>query len=691
MKDRVGDSSGTGHQDNPFRVLGVALIVDQRGAGARLVARYPTQPSPGAGTSTSTTPSKSEEEFTDDDLFFTLTARQMAKLFRTKKSLCGQPMTLTVNGTVFCCRSVLVHGEDTGEETTSTSDSKNQLVLFSVIVAMNRDGLSASPFSSWLDTATEDQIDLQRYLKEATAAAASSNPKKAKKTANGRVSSTFLSIRRVHISLGRYCRVLEREEHRCHYVSMQADRFFRVRNERQKQWEEQKAAGGLLSPGGTQQGSNNQSSSGSVMSTKSTATPAELRKRHRRTHTAGTSLAEMEDHLSKVQQQETTVQEEQEKEQEILELMLAATPPEAPPGCPQHHGNLVGELVQVFHSLSRNDHGFPPTPTALLSERDGVVYVNQHIAIPVDAASLKPSQAADGPIVRPYYTLLFPHASPSALLQAFQSSGSSAPQRLQQLLLTVNPQKALTDIAVDANLPLFTTMEMASYLVTHGACVTSPVVSRQSRLTCLHIEKIPELALEFSQTFASVHLFRLVGFLTAAKTLGEAMSVLTNVETEDGAWLRECLAPSGTVRQDLSKVLTFSPEELSPKGTSGQPQAQERPHRWVKELEELLYAMTIWLLSHRVLTQMQEYLVVVDHEKEVAPSSMIPALDANENLFRELLESEFLNGDTSIMALSWRLGLDQQKVRNWGLRHRRIIVLSRIPAVGDDWESEPSS
>jgi hypothetical protein len=102
MKDRVGDSSGTGHQDNPFRVLGVALIVDQRGAGARLVARYPTQPSPGAGTSTSTTPSKSEEEFTDDDLFFTLTARQMAKLFRTKKSLCGQPMTLTVNGTVFC-------------------------------------------------------------------------------------------------------------------------------------------------------------------------------------------------------------------------------------------------------------------------------------------------------------------------------------------------------------------------------------------------------------------------------------------------------------------------------------------------------------------------------------------------------------------------------------------------------------
>jgi hypothetical protein len=171
------------------------------------------------------------------------------------------------------------------------------------------------------------------------------------------------------------------------------------------------------------------------------------------------------------------------------------------------------------------------------------------------------------------------------------------------------------------------------------------------------------------------------------------MSVLTDVETEEGAWLRECLAPSGTVRQDLSKVLAFSPEEQSPNVTPGQTQQQEQPHRWVEELEELLYAMAIWLLSHRVLTQMQEYLVVVDSEgmSPVAPSTpTVTTMDPDKNLFRELLESDFLNGDISIMALSWRLGLDQQKVRSWGLRHNRIRVVSRIPASGDDWESEPS-
>ena len=37
-------------------------------------------------------------------------------------------------------------------------------------------------------------------------------------------------------------------------------------------------------------------------------------------------------------------------------------------------------------------------------------------------------------------------------------------------------------------------------------------------------------------------------------------------------------------------------------------------------------------------------------------------LDADENLFRQLLESQLLNGEISIKALSWRLGLDQQKL-----------------------------
>ena len=682
------EASNNLRQDNPFQLLGVALIVDQKGVGARLVARYPTQPSPDVDQR-----GENDEGHTNDDLFFTLTTRQMAKLFRTKKSLCGQPMTLTVNGTVFCCRAVLMHGEDNVDEPPASNDSKNQLVLFSVIVALASPVSHTSiPFSSGWEGATEDQLDLQRYLKEASAAGESGDPENPKKSAHGRVSAAFLSIRRVHLSLARYCRVLEREEHRCHYVSLQANQLFRIRSDKQKKWEELKIATG--SPRKSQQGPNNPSNSGaSVISSQSNESTVQRRPRHVR---AGSLTLGIEEHLSKSQQVEGTIDEEQEKEQEILELMLAAPPPENNQG-PKHHGNLVGELVQVFHSLSRNDHEFPPTPQSLLTERDGVVYINQHIAISVEAASLRPSQTVEGPVVRQYYTLLFPRASPSELLQALSSSGSLAPQRLQQLLLTVNAQKPLTDIAMDANLPLYVVMEIASYLVTHGACVTSPVVSRQSRLACLHIEKIPELALEFSQTFASVNFFRLVSFLTSTGNLGEAMSVLTNVGSEEGAWLRDSLAPAGTVRQDLSKVLGFSPEKQSPKTAPGQAQQQEQPsHRWVEELEELLYAMAIWLLSHRVLTQMQEYLVVVDCDgtSPVAPSTpattVKTTVDPDENLFRELLESGFLNGDISIMALSWRLGLDQQKVRSFGFRHSRIRVVSRVPAPGDDWESEPS-
>ena len=148
-----------------------------------------------------------------------------------------------------------------------------------------------------------------------------------------------------------------------------------------------------------------------------------------------------------------SVEQEQEKEQDILELMLACNPQDTAqdqhqPYGNRQHGNLVRDLVAVFHSLSRNDHDYPPTPSSLLCERDAVVYVNQHFAIPIDAAGLSghsriasfvqgiplsqqhkigsvPISEGGLPVVRPYYTLLFPHASPSELLQTFYSSESN--------------------------------------------------------------------------------------------------------------------------------------------------------------------------------------------------------------------------------------------------------------------------
>lgn len=691
---------GTGRRDESFLVLGVAMVVDQIGVGPRLIARYPTQPSASIidGWENPNHDPASSVEAPRDDLFFTLTPRRMAKLFRTKKSLCGRPTTLSVNGTVFCSHSVLMDADEGGDGDTANDTSaaasgiddntKNRLALFSVIVALSAPTSHTSvPFSSLLDGATEDQLDLQRYLKEITTTAANPGHFIKPGPTRGSVSAAFLAIRRVHISLSRYCRVLEREERRCQYVSMQADRLSAIRNERRKKWEDRKSVSAS---------SNSKQGVGAAASPASVISKSAKAGHHRR----GSSFVGGEEKINAMKEQAgiVSVQEAQRREQEILELMLAA-PPVLEGNSVRHRGNLARELVQFFHSLSRNDLQYPPTAAALLSERDGVVYVNQHIAIPVEAATLKATQLSNnGHIVRPYLTLLFPQASPSELLQAFQESGSAPPQRLQQVLLTVNPQKPLTEIAVDANLPMHTTMEIASYLVARGACVSSPVVSRSSRLACFRIEKIPELALEFSQTFANVDFFRLVSFLTSSKTLGKALLYLTGDEEtdvegpksssrsksrEEGTWLRECLAPSGTVRQELTKALV-----LSDWARSSNPALGRQPRRWIGELEELLFAMAVWLLSHRVLTQMQDYLVVADMEgtRQDANSS-----DSNSDaLYRELLESNFLNGDVSVMALSWRLGIDQQALRSWGLKHSRIRVVSRIPGPSDDWESESS-
>lgn len=97
--------------------------------------------------------------------------------------------------------------------------------------------------------------------------------------------------------------------------------------------------------------------------------------------------------------------------------------------------------------------------------------------------SLDAAMALPRSIVRPYHTLLFPHASPAELVRAMSTDRSrmdgflpditaaaivSAPnsshnQRLERLLLMANPSKSLADIAADAVLSA----------VDAGACVLS--------------------------------------------------------------------------------------------------------------------------------------------------------------------------------------------------------------------------
>eukprot|EP00536_Pseudo-nitzschia_multiseries_P015797 jgi/Psemu1/292209/fgenesh1_pg.956_\ len=920
---------------NPLRVLGIALIVDQKGTGARMLARYPTSQSSvkkmddeddedpdedrGNGNTHAHTHAHTRTDFDiesdagddtdddddddddegrgddrkrsskrDDDLFFTLTARQMAKLFRTKRSLCNQPMTLRVNKTVFCCHAVLLNEhEGTGggggngngsgngsgnggskpgrvhtrekapaHDTESDRESKhehehihihkhvhesnetesnetdqpedNELKLFSVVVALSasKHQQTALPFSSFWDAGGgDDMVDLERYIQHGAATTATKpkqnetdpatkprdgkpkdpgsdkrwkQQKKREQTA-ARVSSIFLAIRRVHISLVRFCRALEREEHRCGYVTQQSFALFRTRTERQKQWEARSTS---LKGGNASAASGNSGGGGDRGS-------FPRGQSHSRTNSFLSVHTVVGGETSESVPVVDTVEKEQEKEQEILELMLACNPQQdqsqqswydSEPYRSQQgqHGNLVRDLVAVFHSLSRNDQEYPPTPSSLLCERDAVVYVNNHFAIPIDAAGLNGTMhhssspafgsalqnnqsmlhhiAQNGPIVLPYYTLLFPHASPSEMLQTFRASGSAPPQQLEHLLLTVNPQKPLAQIAIDANLPMHTTMQIASFLVGHGACITSPVVTSRSRLTCLgsdSMQRIRELALEFSQAFPGVNLFGVVSYLTTcSRHLGDAMAVLVDTDNDEGAWLREALLASPKYRfynrnrlhggtdgdsggaandaaaanliqesirngthqalfRDEKESYVHSPT-LRPKASTPDPLYAPPPisvHEWLKDLEDLLYAIAVWLLSRGVLVQLQEYMVAVE-APEPAPSSsrvvqamdldesnsslILPPIgadhpcsarirsgsgasipistssssknDVDEDLFKELMDMGYLNGDISIMALSWRLAIDSRKLRHWGLRQKRVRVISRVPSSGDDWE-----
>jgi hypothetical protein len=399
---------------------------------------------------------------------------------------------------------------------------------------------------------------------------------------------------------------------------------------------------------------------------------------------------------------------QEEQEQEVLETIMAASPPTITTGSGaendvEHHGNLARELIQVYHALARNDHDFPPSPAVLLSGRDDVVYINRHIAVAIEAVSpIRHSDAlADGRklVVRPYHTLLFPHAPPSQLLGSLSvASWSASPRRLQQILHMVNPQKSLLDISVDTNLPTEKVLDMATYLVGQGACVPSHVLTRQIRLACDHIDKIKEVSLSFSQTFGTnVNLFMLVSFLTISnRTLGEAMTLLTTSNDADVIWLRQSMEES---LPESQKGFFQDTDVLV-----GAPSAEGYLDEAVSGVDELLYQMVVWLCSRTVLLQLQDYLVAKlstsggDHSSTIAEDDTDGShaerktdvnlrldMASDDLLFKELLDADCLSGRTSVPACCWRTGLNPTKLSAFVARNDQIHVVTRVPAPGDDW------
>jgi len=529
---------------------------------------------------------------------------------------------------------------------------------------------------------------------------------------DGLNSASFLAIRRAHVSLSRLCRVLEREERRCSYVSSQSAAFVKIRSEI-KDGEGSSTSNRRGSGGG---GPDAGPSPGSTASkpVDPGGEPQTARPRHVRMGSNATAISIPQTPMSLsiadrgvstdtritvdiggavshggnpqhvgVHQQLERARKQEESSQAIIELMFAYNA--VGDGRSSNligghhdrsslvHGNLARELAQVFHSLSRNDGNAVsfPTPSSLLNSRDGIVYINRHLAVPIEPVSGF-RNAADsfegfpfGPsgssvafdlhtstpqtVVRPYHTVLFPHAPPAELARAMSNDrsprdgsggldgaqGVSAPpaasshnQRLQRLLLMANPSKSLADIAVDAALSIPVTLQLASYLVESGTCTLAHVATRSARYAVSPsggVERIRSLALPFSQRFGrAVPIFHAVAALTSSgQTLGEILSSASS-GTDDigiGNRIASMKAESRTARRDLQQRSTaavmsrprggsYGNEKIHSPKVPGQA-AEPATSVSADEVEDALYEMTLWLRAHSVIVELRDYLTKI--------------------------------------------------------------------------------
>ena len=685
--------------NHPFRVQGIAFVVDQKGKEPKLVFRYPATPPQGI----------SDEE----DLFFRMDSRQMAKLFRPKSSLCGEPVTLSVGVTIFCCRAVLLEQQD---ETDDNPDDP-PVELFSIIVALvprAREPSMTTNAGGWY----EEERNIQGIWGGSTQPSSNHHSSK--------VWASLLAVVRVHVSLARICPILEQEEANCHYVTLQTKlcldtrKSFRIPPPSSSPSGESAATPSVVVP--------------TVSSLRPPSRNSQLSSNASMDHWSNNNRPHWTDSADGLATEVETAM----RDQETLDAIVSAPAPVDSRTGVTHQGNLVRELIHLFHALGRNEDEYAPTPLMLLGG-EGVVHVNGHIAVAVEAVA--PRTLGDretGQVVRPYQTLLFPHTSTQDLLEALSSSTSSSssssssstcsslspPPQVHQFLRAATPRKSLVDIAKDAGLTLDKTMEIANYLVQQGVSLSSSVLTRHCRLASVGMQPIHTATVPFSYTFGlDVHVFHLVAFLTTPGwTLGEAIQALVSSSPQslEAQQLRTklqcCLAlrPERNHNHNNTNSATEDHDKLA--GVTSAPvegaaswRLPPAPHQ-SRNLEEaalvdLVYDMVAWLCGHRVVTHLQEYLVESTFGSEgTIPHSLTTTTTtsttgesnnntASSSLYHELRAADGLSGRASLPALSWRLGVSVDRLRSWVLDQnkkdssntRSLCIRTRPSAPGDDW------
>jgi len=309
-----------------------------------------------------------------------------------------------------------------------------------------------------------------------------------------------------------------------------------------------------------------------------------------------------------------TREQRREYVQDLIENLLAASPPidnadDHDDGDIKLQGNLARELANVFHFISSST----TTNTSNNLTREGVVYINRHVAVPLEPIDqLSKTQHQYG--IEPHQTLLFPVQSATEVLNGLiddgmndmSASSSSISQTLFRLLPHFQPRKSLTDAAWDSSVSLPLAMNAATWLISSGICVAAAPVLRKNRYKCVDgiVHKMAKLALPFWQTFGirsqqfkfhwgaagAPHIFVVVSSLTskrkdglsisASPTLGEAFDLLIGRQVESSPHLKR-----QNSRASTSSLASWN-------GTS--PNEDETA-------EQVLYSMAVWLIANKVI------------------------------------------------------------------------------------------
>lgn len=685
------DSSGR------LGILGIGLVTEELGKGARLVFRYPSSPPPyflpnlssdkysskethkncNTMTGEKSVQKKSEREG-NVDLFFDLPSRVISKLFRPKRPLCGQPLSLRVGGTTFCCRAESLdspqHSSRVGGQ-----GSDNPLVLFCVIVAM-------APFKPLLPIGGE--LIIQPHPNHAAVA--------------------FDTIRCVQRNLVRLCRVLTREEFRCGYLSLQCNMLLQIRRDYELRISQE-----LGRSNGAGGGLTNASSAPDMIAPSQgdvILSPPPIREEKGIASTPPTSSESAKEfkHLKSsvsvlsIDMESPTMTQMQRRKcvQNLIDIMLSSISPDN-----DKIGNLAIELKNVFHCLS--------SQLLTATARNQIVNVNRHIAVPMGSVTdhlLYPThyRAIIGSqpkqyFVKPYQTLLFPALSSFEVLEDLKEeiegaemiASYSTPLSLCYILPHVQPHKSLQEMAHDTSIPLARVLDAANWLVLFGTCTTALPVLPRNRYTCAGgiVMKISQWALPFWQAFGTLskdYTFHWVGghdtscrtgIITRTVTTGvpHIFAIVSALTTKPSC--RSSLSSSlSDVINSLSgaDVLATHIETFNKTPFWGEKNQNQRSCASAL-FEEIIYSMTFWLIANSIIVDVNDYLVASElfqcHQKG---SNLDFSL---ELLYQELLQAGSLDGALSVSAISYEFGIElsqMEKFIKWGLLTKRLHVLSGI-------------